>query len=208
MRPYTNYIHKSMLPLSDGRPIVHHVIDHCYKHKLKPIICVSANSFFNQLQSACLDEDFSCSPRPSGTAGEVLIASNNYLKGEEDFFIYYGDTITNVDITKMYEFHKRHNFLATICAVKGFKCEYGIINGHKTVSSLQEKPMMPNYICTGAFWANKRILKFLQPDTDFMKDVFPLLLKKGHKLGLWKHRGFYYDVGNISNYEKALEHDI
>lgn len=203
MRPYTYYIHKSMLPLSDGRPIVHHIIEHCYFNKLKPVICVSENSFHNQLRHVC-NEDFSVTPRPMGTAGEVLVASDLYLKGEEDFFVYYGDTITDVDIQKMYEFHKRHGFLATLCGVKGFKCDYGIINGHKKVTSIQEKPMMPNYICTGAFWCNKKILKYLMPDTDFMKDVFPLVLKKGQKLGFWKHRGFYYDVGSISNYDKCL----
>ena len=51
---------------------------------------------------------------------------------------------------------------------------------------------------------NKRIWKYLDIDLDFMKDVFPLALKKGEKLGIFKHKGFYYDVGSINQYEKCL----
>lgn len=209
MRPYTYYIHKSMLPLSDGRPILDHIQSHIVEYKIKPVICVCSENLSKQIhyQTSPFLCEISESKRPMGTAGEVVNAKE-FLKNEEDFLVYYGDTISDVNIQKMYDFHKRHNFLATIAGVKGMRFEYGVINGHRTITSLQEKPILPYYICTGMFWVNKRIWKYLQPDTDFMKDVFPLCLKKGEKLGIWKHKGFYYDVGNIGNYERALEAKI
>jgi NDP-sugar pyrophosphorylase family protein len=201
-----------MLPLSDGVPIIQHIINHClYSHvdsliEEPIIICLSEGMGENQIKKNVWPTDqfqYSISKRPMGTAGEVFNAKE-LLKGEEDFLVYYGDTISDVDIKKMYDFHKRHNFLATIAGVKGMRFDYGVINGHRTITSLQEKPILPYYICTGLFWVNKRIWKYLTPDTDFMKDVFPLALKKGEKLGIWKHKGFYYDVGNVSNYDYCL----
>jgi NDP-sugar pyrophosphorylase family protein len=169
------------------------------------VVCVSEDSHVKQIENACLPilNEISKSKRPMGTVGEVVNAKE-FLKDEEDFLVYYGDTISDVNLKKMYEFHKRHNFLATIAGVKGMRFDYGVINGHKRITSIQEKPILPYYICTGLFWVNKRIWKYLQPDTDFMKDVFPLCLKKGEKLGIFKHKGHYWDVGNIANYEKCL----
>lgn len=206
MRPYSYYIHKTMMPLSNGKPLIQHIVDYLQNYHFEVIIAVSQENNYQQLLHLFRNQNvaFSVKMHASETAGEVH-GVEELLEDEEDFLVYYGDTLSDVNLEKMYQFHKRHGYLVTLCGVKGLKIESGILNGNKTVTSLSEKPVLPYYVNCPIFFCNKKILSHLSYGVDFMKDVFPKLLKEKKKIGLYKHKGLYIDLGNIAAYEKALE---
>ena len=52
----------------------------------------------------------------SQTGGRIK-AIEDYVKDEESFCLTYGDAVSNINISKSIEFHKKHKKLATVTAV-------------------------------------------------------------------------------------------
>jgi glucose-1-phosphate cytidylyltransferase len=74
------------------------------------------------------------------TGGRIL-KIKDILKKEKDFCLTYGDGISNINIKKLIDFHKRNKKLATITVVKP-QGRYGMINLNKNnlVEKFAEKP--------------------------------------------------------------------
>ena len=51
------------------------------------------------------------------TGGRIL-KLKKYLKNEKFFFMTYGDGVGNIDIKKLFNFHKKRNKIATVTAVR------------------------------------------------------------------------------------------
>ena len=66
---------------------------------------------------------------------------------DNDFMVCYGDTIANVNIEKLYAFHKSHSKIATVCSYQ-LKQNFGIIkkNDENLVISFNEKPNTLNQL--------------------------------------------------------------
>jgi glucose-1-phosphate cytidylyltransferase len=65
----------------------------------------------------------------------------NHLKDDEQFFMTYGDGLSNVDHNKLLEFHNNQRKLATITAVRPL-ARFGALEINKNkVSSFKEKPI-------------------------------------------------------------------
>jgi glucose-1-phosphate cytidylyltransferase len=63
------------------------------------------------------------------TGGRIL-KIKDILEKEKDFCLTYGDGISNINIKKLIDFHKRNKKLATITVVKP-QGRYGMINLNK-----------------------------------------------------------------------------
>lgn len=204
MKPLSYYIHKSMLPLKDGRPLIEHITDYLLSFGFEPIIALSKGNHEKQV-TAFLGPKFqySISPEPMGTAGEFLYAyhQNIITPNDKNVLIYYGDTLTDLDLKKMYQHHKSDNFLATLCGKKGLQSEYGILKGKDgIITKLQEKPIIDCLINCPVFYVNNRIIKYMAYGRDFMKHTFPYAMRFDEKFGLYIHDGKYVDIGRITDY--------
>lgn len=114
-----------------------------------------------------------------------------YLEGE-NFFMTYGDGLSDVSIDKLYNFHKKNKKLATVTTVSP-KSRFGILNFKKgNLVEFKEKPKeIKNFINAGFFVLNKRILNhILNSKTNFEQDVLTKLSKKNQLVG-YKHNGFW-----------------
>ncbi|HJJ55650.1 MAG TPA: NDP-sugar synthase, partial [Methanocorpusculum sp.] len=82
--------------------------------------------------------------------------------------------------------------------------EYGIaeIDASLQIKRFREKPapgeIFSNLASTGIYVCNPKIFEFIPKNTkfDFAKDLFPLLMDKGHIIRGWLARGNWTDVGN------------
>ena len=114
-----------------------------------------------------------------------------YLNKDDSFFcLSYGDGLSDVNIKKLIQFHKRNKKVVTLTAVK-YKNPKGVlkININSKISAIKEKPI--EYINGGFFVLSQKIFKFLKNDkTIFEKDCLPKLVKK-KQLMAYKHNGFW-----------------
>ena len=113
--------------------------------------------------------------------------------GNQPFLLTYGDGLSDVNIKKLVEFHKKNKKLATLTAIQNAG-RFGVLNidsGNK-VSSFLEKPKGESgWINGGFFVLEPGIFNFIaNDDTVWEKEPLENLARLG-KLNAYKHTGFW-----------------
>lgn len=110
---------------------------------------------------------------------------------EDEFFVAYGDDLSNVDIKKLLEYHKSQNKIVTLTAIRPYS-QFGILQIHEnnTITGFKEKPILDHWINGGFFVFNKQIFKYLKKGIELEKEVFEQLVKENQVLA-FKHEGFW-----------------
>lgn len=110
---------------------------------------------------------------------------------EDEFFVAYGDDLSNVDIKKLLEYHKSQNKIVTLTAIRPYS-QFGILQFHEnnTITGFKEKPLLDHWINGGFFVFNKQIFKYLKKGMELEKEVFEQLVKENQVLA-FKHEGFW-----------------
>jgi len=113
--------------------------------------------------------------------------------GNETFMLTYGDGVSDVNIGKLYEFHKSHGKLATVTAVQP-SGRYGVlgINDDLTVLEFVEKPKtLDAWINGGFFILEPEVLDYIDGDmTSFENGPLDKLAEEGQIIA-YKHTGFW-----------------
>ena len=123
--------------------------------------------------------------------GGRLNRIKNYVKNET-FCMTYGDGVSDVDVSRTIEFHKKGRFLATLTAVQPPE-RFGVLEIEMSrVKSFKEKSKKNgNWISGGFFVLEPEALKFILNDqTVWERKPLQAIAKKG-KLGAFKHHGFW-----------------
>ncbi len=125
---------------------------------------------------------------------------------QENFFLTYGDGLSNVDINKLKNFHLKNKKIATVTAVK-LPSRFGYLKIKNTglVSRFSEKPNdNEDWINGGFFVFNKKVFKYLKNNKTILeRDPLEKLSKKSN-LVAFKHSGFWYAMDTLRD-KKYLE---
>jgi glucose-1-phosphate cytidylyltransferase len=126
----------------------------------------------------------------------------DYINKNENFCMTYGDGLSDVNIKKLINFHKKQNKIATITAVKQ-PVRFGILDLNKNmVKDFSEKSKLKeNWINGGFFVLNEKIFNYLKNDkTIFEKEPLKKLSKK-NQLSAFRHKGFWYAMDSMRDKE-------
>lgn len=121
-----------------------------------------------------------------------------YITGD-NFLLTYGDTIANVNIDKLVEFHQSHNKIGTITGVIP-RSRYGILEiDESRVVEFTEKPRFHMESVNGGFFVfKKEIFNYLNDDSLLVFEKEPLSkLARESELMIHKHEGFWYGMDTI-----------
>ena len=134
------------------------------------------------------------------TGGRIL-RLKSYFKKNENFFMTYGDGISNVDLKKLKKYHESHKKIATVTAVRP-PIRFGELNlGKKNeVKKFEEKPQLKyGWINGGFFILNYEVFKYIKKDhTLFEREPMEKLAKK-KKLMAFKHNDFWKCVDTLKD---------
>jgi len=140
------------------------------------------------------------------TAGRLKRVAS-YLKDEKAFCFTYGDGLSNVDITKLIEFHNSHGKLATITAVQP-PGRYGALNrDNDLVTGFVEKPKGDGgWINGGFFVLSPKCIDYIDSD-DTVWEQRPLkdIALKG-ELMAYEHKDFWQPMDTLR--EKNLLEEL
>lgn len=129
--------------------------------------------------------------------GGRLLRVKDYI-GDETFCFTYGDGVSNVDITKLIEFHKEKNKWATVTAVQP-PGRFGAIKmDDTTITSFEEKPQGDGGYINGGFFV-------LEPDVFGLIDGDPMIwerepmerLAEKRQIEAFKHDGFWRPMDTL-----------
>ena len=115
------------------------------------------------------------------TGGRILSIKNQILENENDnFFLTYGDGVSDIDIKKLYKFHIKNKKIATMTIVRP-PARWGYVVLKKDlIKNFEEKNQLnEGWINGGFFVLNKKysnILRNIRIKTQlFLKKIFFLI---------------------------------
>lgn len=215
LRPLTCDLPKPMVPILN-RPIAQHIINLLKRHRITEVIATlhylpdvmrdyfQDGSDFNVQMTYAVEED-----QPLGTAGCVKNVAELL---DETFLVISGDSITDFDLTAAIQFHKRQQSKATLVLTRvANPIEFGVVilDDDDRIKRFLEKPssseIFSDTVNTGTYILEPEVLEYLpfNQESDFSKDLFPLLLEKGEPMYGYVAEGYWCDVGHLDAYREA-----
>jgi len=131
-----------------------------------------------------------------------------YIEKEEAFCFTYGDGVSDVNITKLIEFHKKHNKKATLTAVFP-PGRFGAIEIQRDnhINSFREKPKGDGGMINGGFFVlSPDVLRLIQGDSTIWEREPLETLAQQSELLAFQHHGFWQPMDTLrdKNYLEEL----
>ena len=126
--------------------------------------------------------------------------------GNDTFLLTYGDGLSNINLTKLIEFHKKHGKLVTVSAVHpGARFGEIEIDG-KIVKSFTEKPQINSgWINGGFFVMEPEFFEYIYDDDSILeRDPLEKAVKNG-ELMAYCHDDFWHCMDTIRDKESLEE---
>ena len=124
-----------------------------------------------------------------------------YVKADE-FFMTYGDGLTNVDLAALLEFHRAHGKVATVTGVRP-RSRFGeLVEEGGRVVDFREKPQVREGFINGGFFAlSSRVFDYVSDDESctFEQEPLETLVEDG-ELQIWKHDAPWYCMDTYRDY--------
>jgi mannose-1-phosphate guanylyltransferase/phosphomannomutase len=204
-----------MVPILN-RPIAEHIINLLKRHQITEVIATlhylpdvlrdyfQDGSDFGVQMTYAVEED-----QPLGTAGCV---KNIAELLDDTFLVISGDSITDFDLTAAIEFHKQKKSKATLILTRvPNPIEFGVVitDEENRINRFLEKPstseIFSDTVNTGTYILEPEVLEYLptNQESDFSKELFPLLLAKNEPMYGYIAQGYWCDVGHLDAYREA-----
>ena len=113
--------------------------------------------------------------------------------GNEPFFLTYGDSVADIDIPALLEFHQTHGKIVTITAANVAQTK-GILNVNENgeIEAFREKEDVDSTLINGGFMVcNPEIFRYLQDDTTVLEKEPMKALAEEKQLAAYTHNGFW-----------------
>ena len=123
-----------------------------------------------------------------------------YIDNDE-FFVTYGDGVSDVNIDEIYDFHQEHGKLATLTGVH-LPTTFGIVESDEdgTITSFREKPNMDGVINGGYFVFNKEVINYIDNDATLLESVPFKRMVEDNEIKVFKHEGFWHCMDHFKDY--------
>lgn len=202
LRPLTDMMPKPLVPLR-GRPILSYLLDSLKKYGIEDVVI--AAGFKVEAIRAFFKENYRELNVKIVDSGDVDIVERIRRcesQIEDDFILLYGDTLANVDLESLQDFHFSHNLKATI-TLWPLKSSFGLFELDKdgNVINFREKPTLNQSINIGYFYYEHEVFSWLEgfeTYADFLE-----FLANQRRLKGFVHKGVHLTVNTLRELEEA-----
>lgn len=123
----------------------------------------------------------------------------HHLNSAERFWLGYGDDVSDVDLTALYDFHCSHGKMATITGVQ-VDLQYGVVEADASgaVSGFVERPQLPFWINGGYMLFERAALPLFERFENLETELLPHLAAQ-NELMLYRHDGFWQSMNTLKD---------
>ena len=200
----TNLIPKPLVKIGK-KPILWHIMKIYSTYGINDfVICLGykGNLIKEYFQKENIDEKWNLEFVETGletSTGGRLKKVQKYVK-DETFCFTYGDTVNNLNLKDLLNFHATNKTLATVTACIPPE-KYGILylDGNK-VTDFKEKPKnQKDWVNGGFFVLEPKVFDYIKDDqTVWEEEPMKTLVKKG-EISAFKHTGFYQPMDTLKD---------
>lgn len=126
------------------------------------------------------------------TGGRVLRLKKYLTKKNTQFCLTYGDGLSDINLSKLFIFHKKHKKIATLTTVRP-PARFGYLKLKKdqVLKFGEKKNVDAGWINGGFFIFNEKIFNYIDNDTTFLEREPLENLATNKQLRAFKHYGFW-----------------
>lgn len=220
LKPLTDYFQKVMIPIGPKKlPLLAYIVALMRRHGITKVALLTGyrsqdiKRYFGD--GAQHGVELTYSEDKEGLTGSLNALANalgsGAISASDELLVYYGDVLTDLEITDLLAVHRRSSADATLVLDKGYYLPVGVADVKDgMVTSFHEKPRMDLSVTTGMMVLGPKAMAFVKKvagpkHTDLMTDLVPELLKKGGKVAAFYSKKEWFDVGTVSSFEKLNE---
>lgn len=133
--------------------------------------------------------------------GGRLKRMKSYINNET-FMLTYGDGVSDIDLKKLYDFHKSHGKMATVTAVRP-TARFGElqIENSKVLEFVEKPQLYEGWINGGFFIFEPEIFDLIQGDETLLEREPLELASKSGELMAYQHEGFWQCMDTKRDHE-------
>ena len=197
----TDELPKPMIKIGD-RPILWHLMK-LYKHYGHNEFILLLGYRKKAIEDYFRNSEFNITFLDTGeesNKGERLKMAKKLMGNDEDFLLSYGDDLTDANINKVIEHHKKHGKIVTLTAVR-LMSQFGIITTDKDglVTDFLEKPVLDHLINGGFYVINRKIFNYIKKGYDLEREAFTDLARE-RQIASYKHSGFWKSMNTLKDF--------
>lgn len=206
MRPITTKLPKPMIKYKK-KPILEHIINKLRSQGFKDItisiryLGQKIKNYFRNGEKFGVNIEYLNEKKALGTAGSLSLINLKNL--EDGTIILNADTIFDLNLIDLINFHKRKKSLMTMVIRQEFlKSSHGVIKSKGFIfDKIEEKPVITTYVNAGIYILEKNIFKYIKENTYLdMPELFNKLKKKyNKKIFLFPIYEKYKELGTIKD---------
>ncbi len=210
LRPYTTVLPKPLMPVGDV-PIAEIIIRQLKFYGIRNIVISTGHlaglieAYFGRGRRWGVNIQYIREDRPLGTAGALRMIDGLAA----DFLVINGDTLTNINFKKLFQFHKDKKATATIAAKERIiKTDFGVIefNAHDELVDYIEKPQQKIYVSMGVNILSKKCQSYIRyAESISMPELLLRIKSAGEKIYCFKTSRLWLDLGRFDDLEAAQE---
>jgi NDP-sugar pyrophosphorylase family protein len=196
--PLTKYTPKPLIKYKK-KEILKHIINHLKKFSVKEVNVLVGSNFAKykkfQIKENIRNKihiNIIKTGANSDILKRILLIKN---KVTSNFLLLYGDTIANVNLNSLLNFHNKNKKKITLSVIP-YKSDFGLISLDKknNIISFKEKPFSKYFINIGFFLFEKKHLNFLSKYSNFESALENLV--KFNKIKSYIHKGNFHTINN------------
>ena len=204
LRPLTNEIPKPLIEIK-GKTLISYQLEYFKKIGISRYIIATGyktdkfEEFFKNNE-----KDLEIEIIDSGDVDIIKRIKDSSSMLKSDFLVCYGDTLADVNIRSLYEYHKSHNGLVSMTTFP-MRSPFGLIDANQNgrVKDYREKPVLNDWMNIGYMIFSIDVLDCINSFSNFVEFLHHLVSVK--KLFSFKHRGLHITVNTIKELQEAEE---
>jgi D,D-heptose 1,7-bisphosphate phosphatase len=152
--------------------------------------------------------------QPLGTGGALRAVASHL---NEDFLVFYGDTIMDIDLSRLLAFHQQRGPLATLLVHPNdhpYDSDLVELDAESRVRAFHPKPhgetpYRRNVVNAALYMLSPRIFPYIEAGvfSDLGKDIFPRLLAAGETIAGYATPEYIKDIGTPERF-RHVEEDV
>ncbi len=218
LKELTVDIPKPMIPVNN-KPLLQYQIELCRQYGLEEVILIVNHlkdtivDYFGNGEKFGIKISYYLEEKPLGTVGGIKEIEEQLT---EDFLVLYGDVMLDMDLERLFAFHRKKNSEATLVVHPNdhpYDSDLVEIDEEKQIIKVLPKPhpkglWYHNMVNAAVYVFSPSILKELEKGkkADFGKDIFPSLQGKIRMYG-YNTPEYIKDMGTLDRLEQ-VEKDI
>ena len=208
LRPITNVIPKCLVEVA-GRPMLDYWFSIFRKYGITEVL-INLNHFPEQVKeyvqnnSSDIKIKLVYEEKLLGSLG-TLLKNQKFVENEKSFFVFYADTLTNINLKEMLRVHRNSNRVFTIGLFRSnnpSSCGIVKLDASGCIIDYEEKPTEPksDLANAGIYIIDYELIKNVKVDSDKLLDIgFDLLPQLINKMQGYQINDFILDMGTHSN---------